>query len=130
MATTEFDAWRLLAINAYAAYSNALMASGYALAARRQLERTIAPQPGDVVLETSTVWRWARYAEEAPRQQYPELGVLLRITHEPFPRQDGEENDGRLEIVHYVRPLDGSVLEYRWTNASFIRVLTSLDDQR
>jgi hypothetical protein len=34
------------------------------------------------------------------------------------------------ERVYYIRPLDGSVPEYRWTNASFIRVYSSLEQFR
>jgi hypothetical protein len=115
---------RAVAINAYAAYMNGLAHPGPAYQA--QSRRTRDPQPGDLVLETSTLWRAARYVEDTPGQ-FPNLGVLLRMTTEPMPG-DSEDEEPPTERVWYVRPLDGSVPEYRWTNADFIRVLTSLDD--
>ena len=126
----NLDLYRLLAINAYAAYMNALAHHGPAI--REQWERSDKPQPGDVVLETSTIWRWARHGQDATRAAYPEIGILLRIAEEPFPREEGElePDDGARETVHYIRPLDGSAREHRWTNARFIRVLSSLDEAR
>lgn len=123
----ESRLFRLLAINAYAAYSNTIVGNP-APAIEWQGQRTCEPQVGDVVLETSTVWRWARYSDEAPSDQYPGIGVLIRVVREPIPIAEGETDDGATETVHYIRPLDGTVPEYRWTNASFIRVLASLDD--
>jgi hypothetical protein len=124
--SADFDLWRLIAIGAYTAYSNSLVGNP-APKVREYFERVSHPQVGDVVLEMSTVWRWAAHAVEAPRKQYPELGVLLRVTEEPFPAAEGEEPDPTVtETVHYIQPLDGSVPEYRWTNARFIQVPDAL----
>lgn len=136
---------RMVAINAYAAWTNTLVGNP-APAVKEQFERTTNPQPGDVVLETSTVWTWAKHSDEAPRDQYPALGVLLRVVQEPIVTAEqlsklhaegdhyvraGETLDEiPKERVTYIRPLDGSVPEYRWTNASFIRVFASLEDVR
>lgn len=119
---------RLVAINAYAAYMNTLVGNP-APAVEKQGKRTQDPQVGDVVLETSTVWRVSRHVEDTPGE-FHGLGVLLRRVREPCPRAEDEEDDGATEEVFYIRPLDGSVPECRWTNASFIRVLVSLDDCR
>lgn len=122
---------RLVAINAYVAYSNTLVGNA-APAIHAQFLRTKDPQVGDVVLETSTVWQKSRHVEETPTQ-FPQLGVLLRVAQEPYPYEPGDYEDGEpipTEKVWYIRPLDGSVPEYRWTNAIFIRVMVSLDDAR
>jgi hypothetical protein len=136
-------ALRLIAINAYGAYRNTLVGN-VAPAVKRQFARTSNPVVGDTVLEVSTIWKWAKYSDEAPAEQYPGIGVLLRIAAEPCITQEqldemhslgdyfkhAEEtlSDVPKETVYYIEPLDGSVPEYRWTNARFIRVLTSLDD--
>ena len=135
---------QLVAINAYAAYSNVLMAAT-APRGKEIFERTSHPEVGDVVLETSTIWKAARHAEDTPKQ-FPNLGVLLRVVDEPIMTQDALDKmhaDGDYyeragetladipkERVWYLQPLDGSVPEYRWTNASFIRVSTSLEQFR
>jgi hypothetical protein len=124
----DYDLYRLIAINAYMEYRNTLVGNaGPAIDA--QYKRSTEPQPGDLVLEVSTVWKRNHYALEAPREQYPELGFLLRVEMEPFPRAEGETepDDGAREKVWYIRPLDGSVPEYRWVNANFIRVFTELE---
>jgi hypothetical protein len=136
---------RLIAINTYVAYSNSLVGNP-APAVRAVYERKRNPQPGDIVMETSTIWRWAEHADEAPSDQYPAIGVLLRIESEPvctqtaldemhadgdyFVRLDEKLTDVPTERVFYIKPLDGSVPEYRWTNADFIRVSDSLRDAR
>jgi hypothetical protein len=124
----DFDLYRLIAINAYTAYRNTVVGNP-APAIAEQYARTTNPQPGDLVLEVSTIWKQSRYALEAPRAQYPELGFLLRVEMEPFPREEGETepDDGAREKVWYIQPLDGSVPEYRWVNANFIRVFTELE---
>lgn len=136
---------RMVAINAYAAYSNTLVGNA-APAIRQQFERSTKPQPGDVVYERSTIWQWARNADDAPLDQYPGIGVLLREAVEPiataeqlaamhahgdyYVRIDETLGDIPKERVFYIRPLDGSVPEYRWTNADFVRVFDSLDQVR
>lgn len=121
---------RLIACNAYAAYLNTLVGNPAPRIAEEG-ERTRAPQPGDVVLETSTIWRW----HDDPG---PALGVLLRDVREPiYSREefdamhaegdywDNPDEDYEIlptEQIFYVRPLDGSVEEFRWHNATFIRV--------
>jgi hypothetical protein len=134
---------RLIAINAYAAWYNGL-GSGGSGRAYDQYKRSGDPRPGDVVIETSTVRRWASHADEAPQDQYAGIGVLLRKVMEPimtdeklaalhaegdFWVKEGETiDDIPKELVWYIRPLDGTVREYRWTNADFIRVLSSMND--
>ncbi len=122
---------RMVAINAYVAWSNTLIGNAPP-AIHAQFERMKDPQVGDVVLETSTIWKASRYTNDTP-SQFPGLGVLLRTADEPYPIDPDEYADDEpvpTEKVWYVRPLDGSVPEYRWTNASFIRVSVCLDDAR
>jgi hypothetical protein len=122
---------RLIAINAYTAYRNTLIGDPPpALAAFGSRIRD--PRPGDIVIETSTIYRWAQHADEAPSEQYPSIGILLRVADEPFPCEEGEiePDENARERVYYIQPLDGSVPEYRWTNADFIVVPSSMDDVR
>lgn len=135
---------QLIAINAYAAYCNVLMGTS-APRGREIFERMTHPEPGDLVLETSTIWQAARHAEDVPKQ-LPCLGVLLRVVDEPVCTQadldamhaEGDSytspNESLADIprerVWYIQPLDNSVPEYRWTNASFIQVFNSLEQFR
>jgi hypothetical protein len=116
---------RLIAINAYAAYKNTLVGDAAPII-KEQFERSTHPDVGDVVLEISTIWRSSKHSVDTPFGQFPYLGKLLRIEYEPFPDDDADSTFR--EKVFYIEPLDGSVKEYRWTNASFIRVFTSLED--
>jgi hypothetical protein len=123
---------RLIAINAYAAYSNSIMAA-HAPRGREIFDRVRQPIVGDLVVETSTIWKWARNEDEAPMPDgCPFLGILMKIAYEPYPRVEGDlepEPDAR-EIVHYIKPLDGHRDEVRWTNASFIKVFQGLGEAR
>jgi hypothetical protein len=78
--------------------------------------RMANPQPGDLVLETTTLRR--------PNSYGARLGRLLRIVDEPFPDWPDDEGDAPLERVWYITLPDGR--EYRWTNASFIAVPTEI----
>jgi hypothetical protein len=135
------DLLKLVAINAYAAYCNSMTHRAPQYTA--QYERTVHPKPGDVVLEVTTVFRLGDAFTKTERQ-YAGLGVLLREVMEPivateslaemhaagdFYRNLTETiDDIPKEKVFYIRPLDGSVPEFRWSNAKFIRVLSSLAD--
>ncbi len=117
--------FRLVAINAYRVYLGTLI--GNPPPGLKALgERITNPEPGDLVLETSTIYKWAKDSEQAPLAQYPALGVLLRKTREPFPGKEEDADPVTYEDVWYLRPIDGSVSEYRWTNANFIQVKESL----
>lgn len=134
---------RLIAINAYVAYSNTIVGSP-APEVEAVGKRTVNLQPGDLIVERSTLWHWAKHADEAPATQYPQMGILLRIVHEPIETQEeldalhaqgdyivrpGETlADIPKELVFYIKPLDGSVPEYRWHNADFLRVNDCLED--
>jgi hypothetical protein len=136
-------ALRLLAINVYTQWGNLLMGSAPPRI-QAAYERMKNPQVGDVVLETSTMWQNARNADG--EGQFPNIGTLLRVAQEPimsaedfakmhadgdyWERADETLDDIPKERVYYIAPLDGSVPEYRWTNASFIRVFTSLDESQ
>jgi hypothetical protein len=143
-AAQDYDQLRLLAINAYTVYLMSISASARDAAPkwRGMFDRLRNPVVGDIVLETSTIWQWARHAVEAGRAQYPHIGVLLRVADEPvvssdalvemhragdyFIRQGETVDEIPKERVFYIEPLDGSVPEYRWTNANFIAVPRSL----
>lgn len=127
---------RLVGINGYMAYSNTLVGNP-APAIREQYLRTTNPVPGDLVLETSTYRHWAWQEDGDPGAA---LGILLRVVDEPVATQeehaamlaegdyyvgDGETYaDVPKERITYLRPLDGSVPEFRWHNADFIRVFS------
>lgn len=133
----EFQLRRLVGINGYMAYSNTLVGNP-APAISAQYQRTTHPFPGDLVLETSTFRHWASKENGEPG---PALGVLLREVDEPvlsedeyaalheagnyYDHKDETYADIPKERVIYVRPLDGSVPEFRWHNADFIRVFSS-----
>jgi hypothetical protein len=134
---------RLIAINAYVAYSNTIVGSP-APEVEAVGKRMTDLQPGDLVIERSTLWKWAKHADEAPCDQYPAIGVLLRIANDPVCTQaelDEMHTNGDYfvrigetldeiprERVYYIKPLDGTVPEYRWTNADFIRISNGLED--
>jgi hypothetical protein len=111
---------RLVAINGYAAWSATLVGDP-APSVRALYDRMRDPQPGDLVLETSTGYRepWDPGA----------LGYLDRVVMEPAmsPEQWAEGADEGeplpYEQIWYVRPFvpteDGK-WEVRWHNASFI----------
>jgi hypothetical protein len=123
---------RFVALNGYAAYRNCM---GFPRCddVESEFHRATNPQPGDLVLETSTIWRWAD--KDSPGAA---LGRLLRVTNEPIMSAeklaemhangecwgDPKEtiDDIPTERVFYVAPLDRSVPEYRWVNADFIRL--------
>jgi hypothetical protein len=127
---------RLIALNGYAAYRNAMAVPRTTIG--DAFHRAIHPQPGDLVLEKTTVFRWAG-EDTSPG---PALGYLLRVVQEPIVTQealdemhrqgdyynalDEKLDDIPKEKVFYIKPLDGSVPEYRWHNADFIRLETSI----
>lgn len=84
-------------------------------------ERAKNPMPGDLVVEMTTAFR-----ARDPMAQIPQIGILLRVADEPWPdwNEAEEERPAPLETVYYVRPLDGTVNEFRWVNASFISPLS------
>jgi hypothetical protein len=130
--STEARLRRLVACNGYAAYQLTLVGNP-APFVQEVGDRIRHPQPGDVVLETSTFYHWARKPDGEPG---PALGVLLRKVQEPIMSReqfdklhaDGDyynEPDETYEslpteLIWYIEPLDGAVPEYRWHNADFI----------
>lgn len=116
MIATQADILEMLAKTAYSAYRFTLI-SGPQFT-KDNFNRMNNPVPGDLVLETSTHYGRAKAGVR--------LGYLLRKVREPFPWSEEEiaDNGGECptELCYYIRPLDGSVPEYRWTNASFIAV--------
>jgi hypothetical protein len=134
---TDVYACRLIALNGYMAWSNTLVGN-QAPAIAEQFKRSNEPQVGDLVLETSTAFRWMRHENVGPGVA---LGFLLRDVREPImSREDfdkmhaaGDHYNAEdetyeslpTERVYYLRPLDNSeVEEQRWENASFIRIFT------
>jgi len=120
-----------LAMSGYAAYSNSL-SGAQTPAMRAFFERATHPQVGDLVLEITSAWAWRRNSSSPGAS----LGVLLRRTSEPvitaealaelhavgeYYRHAGETiDDIPKEDVIYIRPLDGSFEECRWSNCQFI----------
>jgi hypothetical protein len=92
---------RAIGLAAWEAYSAAVDGLGTAF------ERMWNPEPGDLVLEVTTAFRWLRIAGLAPGEA---LGWLLRV--------EGDE--------YVVRPIYQADGEFRWANAKMIRVDPSL----
>lgn len=131
---TDVELRRLVAVNGYAAYLNTVVGKP-APRVQVEFERSSNPEPGDLVLETTSSWLWANHESVDPGAA---LGILLRSGREPIMNRhdfdqmhaDGEYwnepgeayEDIPTEQIYYIRPLDGSVDEVRWHNASFIRI--------
>lgn len=98
-------------------------AHGLALAgsspnAGRILEFMRTMKPGNMVIETTTVWGMRKGMSDLDG-----IGILIREAVEPVRELVWDiETDGPLpeERVYYIKTLDGR--EFRWTNASFIAV--------
>jgi hypothetical protein len=129
--------YRLISLAGYTAYSNCLASDQHSPVIRDFFKRATNPQPGDLVLETSTFFTWSRNKDAIPGAS---LGYLLREDWEPVITEqqlrnmhaEGDYYDSPSEAhediprerVYYIEPLDGSVPEYRWRNASFIAIPT------
>lgn len=117
------DAYFLIACAGYAAYRNAMVGNPAPRVAD-YLARVDNPQPGDLVLEVTTIHRvpW----------KHAGLGWLLRIAREPVwtPETWAEEEGDRpysecpTQKVWYIDPLDPNVKEtpYRWEDAEFVTI--------
>jgi hypothetical protein len=130
---------RLVAVLGYNLYSATLVGNPAPFVER--LSRRIRdPQPGDLVLEVSTITRQLR----ADPFDACGLGILRRVADEPaFTKEEHDEEqaalaaaipdepyepepyDPPLERVQYIDRLDGSG-EFRWHNAEFIAIPTDL----
>jgi hypothetical protein len=106
---------RLLEASAYTVYMATLI--GNAPPAIRALSAWLKhPQPGDLVLEISTIHQADRVGR---------LGILERVEQEYADPEDAalpEADRPGTEPVYYLRGLNGRPA--RWFNASFIRVVT------
>lgn len=127
----------LIAVNGYMAYRHTLGRPAPA-DIQRAFKQADNPQPGDLVLETSTAWSWLKSGQSPG----PALGILLRVSQELVVYEEAEDDpDSELdqegdvkkrsshkpslyENVFYIAPLDESRSEYRWTNANFIALHT------
>jgi hypothetical protein len=113
------DLRRLVYANAYQAYMGTLRGNGAPID-KALFEVFTKPRPGHLVMETSTI-----YMHDRDEHRF---GRLLRKASEPmYTREKWAEGGGTdndpipSEVVWYIEKPDGT--EYRWVNASFIRVL-------
>lgn len=129
--------YRLIALAGYTAYTNCLAHDQHSPVIRDFFKRTTNPEPGDLVLETTTFWGWSRHETATPGAA---LGFLLREVWEPVITEKqlremhatgdyyDEPNEGVEDIpkerVYYIAPLDGCMAESRWRNATFIAIPT------
>lgn len=113
------DLRRLLYVSAYQAYLGTLHGCSAPItgAAHKGLSK---PTAGHLVMEVTTIYM-------ADRDDW-RFGRLLRVVEEPaYTREKWREGGGKddepipTERVWYIELPDGT--EYRWVNASFIRVL-------
>lgn len=118
MSDMEKKLLALVCINAYEVYLSTL--HGCDARSRTDLRDFCKnPVPGDLVIETSTIWtrerdehRFGKLLRKEWRQMYTaeEWAALDAEPNEPIPT----------ELVWVIETLVGS--EYTWTNADFIRV--------
>lgn len=133
---------RQLAILGYSIYTTTMVGDP-APFVRRLAERMRAPRPGDLVLETSTVFRldrgdWDSAAlgyflreadepactrEEWDAEQAEEAAWCAE--HHPGEPFEPEPYEPRIERVQYLQRLDDGG-EFRWHNAEFIALPTTL----
>lgn len=108
------DLTRLLYVNAYQTYLNTLH-GGCSAAMTEWIGYVLrTPRPGHLVMEISTIYM--------PERDAHRFGRLLSRSREPMPRgPDLIPEDGATEEIWRIELPDGT--EYRWWNASFIRVL-------
>ncbi|MBO1023297.1 hypothetical protein IPU75_01050 [Ochrobactrum sp. SD129] len=110
----------------YTAYKATLVGNP-ADVTRKFKERAVAPQVGDFVAEVTTISRSDRAAD------LNAFGILEEIAKEKvdFGDEDfvwNEDEEGEphpLEIVYYIRTLDGR--RFRWVNATFIAAPLELE---
>ena len=106
------DVYKLLACSAHRAYTNVLSCSN-SPKQEEYFKRYSEPVVGDMVLETSSLTRVDSHFES--------IGRLKSITWEELPFEDWPEDEEKpTEKVYNIELLDGS--QYRWTNASFIKI--------
>ena len=106
------DVYKLLACSAYRAYTNVLSGNN-SQKQNEYYERYSKPIVGDMVLENSSFGRVESYFES--------IGRLKAISLEERQIDDWPEDEEKpTERVYCIELLDGS--EYRWTNASFIKI--------
>ena len=90
---------------------------------RKTYEDMGNPQPGDLVIEMSTVYR--RTMQDKSPRSICGIGYLESVTFEPYCsiekwREDGNEDDVPKERVFNLTLLDGR--KFRWVNAMFLKV--------
>jgi hypothetical protein len=122
----EFDTLYALGAVGYELWSSQLIGNSPPITQRR-FERMDKPEPGDLVLETSSAWMWIKKRQKVGDWWCAEnaIGTFLRQEWEPIPNWN-EEDEGESapkERVWYIRSHDGR--ELRWTNANFIAILPS-----
>jgi hypothetical protein len=126
--STESNTLRMLALVGLEFYDSHLI-GGAPPSHTKRWKRMRDCQFGDVVIELSTSAFW-RKSDQPHHGVENAIGLLEKITEEPYPREEGEEpwneeTEGRpepLETCYYIKRLtDGST--FRWTNARFATIL-------
>lgn len=103
----------------YQAYSNCLVGHAAPMVTR-YFNRVKNPEPGDLVLETSTF-----YARDLRGYGHVAVGTLVERKVESLVyEEDGLESQPYQEEAWYVTPLTGGET-IRWTNADFIAIPAS-----
>lgn len=114
--------------SAYIAYRNTLIGNAPKCVSDT-FARMSAPQIGDWVIETSTVYGF----RHSPSSDLDGIGILEAVEWENVVFGDpefvwDEETEGRphpTEKIYYIRTMDGR--QFRWSNASIVAVLTDFD---
>ena len=117
---------RLLELAAYKIWDGVLVGSPCAKAVETFNDMQ-NPQPGDLVIETSTLW-WAkmRMGEKMEPRGISGIGYLRSIEWEPFwtaeqwVEQGGGDDPIPTEKTIYIQLFDGT--EQRWTNADVLKI--------
>lgn len=109
---TQDEILSVLEANAYAVSG---LAFGPTDKNRRWYEYIYNPQPGDLVLEVSTIG--------ADRAKGKRFGRLVKIEREFVPSQDPDD-EGYYDTFYHLELPDGS--EFKWWNCRFVRVVESI----
>jgi hypothetical protein len=128
MEMQEAGALRLLAVSAFRYYLATLAAAEGnptpRIAQERDQLRT--PQPGDWVMEISTIWD--------ARSDFDRIGRLILVRDEIVPYAEeqevaGDDSGGVRERFSYIERLDGTL--FRWHNCEFLRLFADIrsDDE-
>lgn len=121
MSMDALSAARLVETLAYNLYLSTL--GGSEGRRPREIREDISnPKPGDLVIETSTIY--AAKASGGSERGVTGIGRLIRVADEPVATREEWDDEDPIPThkVYYIELVFGEGVEQRWHNASFIKV--------